>query len=93
MSQPLKYRSCCSSKKQVIVTDSALEYPAQDQDDKSPTVQLRSSGEISPHSLPSSPRQLRRTVSNGVKKLTSELFSTDNDLSRSLEIVYSEGGT
>ena len=63
-------------------------------DSKSPTAQLKmSSGEISPHSLPSSPRRstLRRTTSNGVKKLvTSEIFSTDNDLSRSLEIVYSE---
>merc|ERR1712223_2141370 len=92
-SRPATGSDSCSSKKQVTVTDSALEYPAQDQDDKSPTAQLRSSGEISPHSLPSSPRQLRRTVSNGVKKLTSELFSTDNDLSRSLEIVYSEPST
>ena len=78
------------SKKQVTVADSALEYPAHDHDDKSPTAQLRSSGEMSPQSMPSSPRHLRRTVSNGVKKLTSEIFSTDRDLSTSLEIVYSE---
>ena len=78
------------NKKQVTVADSALEYPAHDHDDKSPTAQLRSSGEMSPQSMPSSPRHLRRTVSNGVKKLTSEIFSTDRDLSTSLEIVYSE---
>ena len=78
-----------TSSKKVTMTDSAQEYPLYD-DDKSPTAQLRSSGECSPHSLPSSPRHLRRTVSNGVKKLTSEIFATDNDLSRSLEIVYSE---
>ena len=78
------------NKKQVTVTDSAHEYPAHDHDDKSPTAQLRSSGEMSPQSMPSSPRHLRRTVSNGVKKLTSEIFSTDRDLSTSLEIVYSE---
>ena len=80
------------SKKQVVVSDSAKEYSADEsKDSKSPTAQLKSSGEISPHSLPSSPRRLRRTTSNGVKKLvTSEMFSTDNDLSRSLEIVYSE---
>ena len=76
------------NKKQVTVADSALEY--HDHDDKSPTAQLRSSGEMSPQSMPSSPRHLRRTVSNGVKKLTSEIFSTDRDLSTSLEIVYSE---
>jgi len=76
------------NKKQVTVTDAALEY--HDHDDKSPTAQLRSSGEMSPQSMPSSPRHLRRTVSNGVKKLTSEIFSTDRDLSTSLEIVYSE---
>ena len=81
------------SKKQVTVTDSAMEYPPQEFDTKSPTAQLRSSGDISPQSLPSSPRHLRRTVSNGVKKITSEMFSTDNDLSRSLEIVYSEPST
>merc|ERR1712223_1619579 len=89
-SRPASGSESHPNKKQVIVTDSALEYPAHDADDKSPTAQLRSSGEISPQSLPSSPRHLRRTVSNGVKKLTSEIFSTDNDLSRSLEIVYTE---
>merc|ERR1712029_1167855 len=57
------------SSKKVTMTDSAQEYPLYD-DDKSPTAQLRSSGECSPHSLPSSPRHLRRTVSNGVMKLS-----------------------
>ena len=91
-----KYTTTSSSfhgKKQVTVTDSAKEYPAEDHETKSPTAQLRSGGEMSPQSLPSSPRHLRRTESNGVKKLTSEIFSTDNDLSRSLEIVYSEPST
>ena len=80
------------SKKQVVLSDSTKEYSEEStKDSKSPTAHLKSSGEISPHSLPSSPRRLRRTTSNGVKKLvTSEIFSTDNDLSRSLEIVYSE---
>ncbi|XP_023322578.1 uncharacterized protein LOC111696970 isoform X15 [Eurytemora carolleeae] len=39
-------------------------------------------------SLPSSPRKTVRSVS--VKKLTSESFSSENDISRSLEIVYVE---
>jgi hypothetical protein len=78
-------------KKQVKLTDSAEEYPHTDT--KSPTSQLKSSGDMSPQSLPSSPRRLRRTASNGVKKMTSEIFSTDHDLSRSLEIVYFEPTT
>ena len=45
---------------------------------------------LSAHSLPSSPRRLRRAHSSGVKKLTSEIFSTESDITRSLEIVYKE---
>lgn len=45
---------------------------------------------LSTHSLPSSPRRLRRAHSSGVKKLTSEIFSTESDITRSLEIVYKE---
>jgi hypothetical protein len=61
---------------------------------KSPASNLQQDAlsEVSAHSLPSSPRRLRRAHSNGVKKLTSELFSTESDISRSLEIVYVEPG-
>ena len=45
---------------------------------------------LSAHSLPSSPRRLRRAHSSGVKKITSEIFSTESDITRSLEIVYKE---
>ena len=60
---------------------------------KSPAVsnlQHDALSEVSANSLPSSPRRLQRAHSNGVKKLTSELFSTESDISRSLEIVYAE---
>ena len=60
---------------------------------KSPVSQLQQDAlSESAHSLPSSPRRLQRKHSDGVKKLTSELFSTESDISRSLEIVYVEPG-
>jgi hypothetical protein len=58
---------------------------------KSPVSVLKStSPDISTQSLPSSPKRLVHSNSNGVKKITSELFSSATDLSRSLEIVYKE---
>jgi hypothetical protein len=60
---------------------------------KSPVSQLQQDAlSGSAHSLPSSPRKLQRTHSSGVKKLTSELFSTESDICRSLELVYVEPG-
>ena len=84
------------AKKHVQVTDSAEEYSESPSgESKSPVSHVKEeeedSGESSPQSLPSSPRRLQRTLSNGVKKMvTSEMFSADNDLSRSLEVVYTE---
>ena len=85
-----------SSSKHVRLSESSEGRTEEDdsgrQLEKSSTSQLQqeTSSEVSAHSLPSSPRRLRRAHSIGVKKLTSELFSTDSDISRSLEIVYTE---
>ena len=103
-----KERSSSESSKHVKLSDLSPEVaplPALGDDDgsrvdstspprKSPISQLQQS-ELSDgagHSLPSSPRRLRRKHSDGVKKLTSELFSSEADISRSLEIVYVEPG-
>lgn len=85
----MKVSSISSSK--VVTLSETSEKTSDSPASKSPTSQLQQeelSGES--HSLPSSPRRLRRAQSHGVKKLTSELFSTDSDISRSLEIVYTE---
>ncbi len=73
--------------------DGATKYSVDDSsqsshDKKSPVSQVRDS-EISSHSLPSSPRRSKPTGTTQIA-VTSELFSTDSDLSRSLDIVYTE---
>lgn len=60
---------------------------------KSPISQLQQDAlSESAHSLPSSPRRIQRAHSGGVKKLTSESFSTESDICKSLELVYVEPG-
>ena len=60
---------------------------------KSPVSQLQQDAlSESAHSLPSSPRRIQRAHSGGVKKLTSESFSTESDICKSLELVYVEPG-
>jgi len=88
-------RSCEESRSQATTTDSDLKKESTtstQNENEEEAHPLDGSDELSASacSLPSSPRRLRRTHSSGVKKITSEIFSTESDITRSLEIVYTE---